>query len=67
MPPCFVKEQILRYYYTIGKDGQSQEKIEEKDAKIAIDFTEKFLQCVYVIPEEIEEIEGEVSKKPKEP
>ncbi|NQU18616.1 DUF4145 domain-containing protein [bacterium] len=38
------------------------EKIEEKDAKIAIDFTEKFLQYVYVIPKEIEEIEGEAVK-----
>lgn len=36
------------------------EKIEEKDAKVAIDFTEKFLQYVYVIPKEIEEIEGRV-------
>ena len=36
------------------------EKIEEKDAKVAIDFTEKFLQYVYVIPKEIEEIEGQV-------
>ena len=39
------------------------EKIEEKDAKVAIDFTEKFLQYVYVIPKEIEEIEGEVKEK----
>ena len=36
------------------------EKIEEKDARLAIDFTEKFLQYVYVIPKEIEEIEEQV-------
>ena len=36
------------------------EKVVEKDAKIAIDFIEKFLQYVYVIPKEIEEIEDEV-------
>ncbi len=39
------------------------EKIEEKDAKVAIDFTEKFLQYVYVIPKEIEEIEGQVQSE----
>jgi len=39
------------------------EKIEEKDAKVAIDFTEKFLQYVYVIPKEIEEIEGQFNRK----
>jgi len=43
------------------------EKIEEKDTKVAVDFTEKFLQYVYVIPKEIEEIEGEVKEKIGEP
>jgi len=41
------------------------EKIEEKDAKLAIDFTEKFLQYAYVIPKELEEIENQTNlKKP---
>ena len=39
------------------------EKVDEKDAKIAIDFVEKFLQYVYVIPKEIEEIEREVKEE----
>lgn len=36
------------------------ENVKELDAKIAIDFTEKFLQYVFVIPKEIEEIGGKV-------
>ena len=38
-------------------------KIEKEDAKVAIDFTEKFLQYVYIIPKEIEEIEERAAKK----
>ncbi|MDD3488194.1 MAG: DUF4145 domain-containing protein [Candidatus Pacebacteria bacterium] len=55
----------LRYWGNKGAhpDILLGEKIEEKDAKVAIDFTEKFLQYVYVIPKEIEEIEGEVEEK----
>lgn len=43
------------------------EKIEEKDAKVAIDFTEKFLQYIYIIPKEIEEIERDVKEKIEQP
>lgn len=39
------------------------EKIEERDAKLAINFAEKFLEYIYIIPKEIEEIEGEVKEK----
>ena len=35
------------------------EIIREQDAKLAIDFTEKFLQYVYIIPKELEEIENQ--------
>ncbi len=52
----------LRFWGNTGAhpDILLGEKVEEPDAKIAIDFTEKFLQYVYVIPKEIEEIEGKV-------
>lgn len=58
----------LRFWGNKGvhPDVLLDEKIEENDAKIAIDFTEKFLQYIYIIPKEIEEIEGEVKEKPKE-
>lgn len=57
--------QKLRFWGNKGAhpDILLDEKIEEKDAKVAIDFTEKFLQYVYVIPKEIEEIEGNVEEK----
>ena len=57
----------LRFWGNKGAhpDVLLDEKIEEKDAKIAIDFTEKFLQYVYIIPKEIEEIEGEAVEEPK--
>jgi len=61
--------QKLRFWGNKGAhpDILLGEKIEEKDAKVAIDFTEKFLQYVYVIPKEIEEIEGEVKEKIEQP
>jgi len=53
----------LRFWGNQGAhpDILLDEIISEADAKVAIDFTEKFLQYVYVIPREIEEIEGEVA------
>lgn len=42
------------------------EKIGEKDARLSIDFTEKFLQYVFVIPKEIEDIEGDIKEKIEE-
>lgn len=55
----------LRFWGNNGAhpDILLDEKIEEKDAKLAIDFTEKFLQYVYVIPKELEEIENQVIPK----
>lgn len=53
----------LRYWGNTGAhpDILLDQEIQEPDAKVAIDFTEKFLQYVYIIPREIEEIEGRVT------
>ncbi len=55
----------LRFWGNKGAhpDILLDEKITEADAKIAIDFTEKFLQYLYIIPKEIEEIEGKAQKE----
>lgn len=57
----------LRFWGNKGAhpDILLDEKIEEKDAKVAIDFTEKFLQYIYIIPKEIEEIEERVVEEPE--
>lgn len=54
----------LRFWGNKGAhpDILLNEEIEEKDAKIAINFTEKFLQYIYIIPKEIEEIEGKIKE-----
>lgn len=53
----------LRFWGNNGAhpDILLDEKIEEKDAKLAIDFTEKFLQYTYIIPKELEEIESQTN------
>lgn len=59
----------LRFWGNKGAhpDILLDEEVAETDAKLAIDFTEKFLQYIYIIPKEIEEIEGEAQKeKPKD-
>ena len=43
-----------------------EEIISKQDAKLAIDFTEKFLQYVYIIPKELEEIENQMQNEPNE-
>lgn len=55
----------LRFWGNNGAhpDILLDEKIEEEDAKLAIDFTEKFLQYVYIIPKELEEIENQAVPK----
>ncbi len=52
----------LRFWGNNGAhpDILLDEKINEQDAKLAIDFTEKFLQYVYIIPKELEEIENQM-------
>ena len=59
---------IVNKSYSILNLSQDQreiwlENISEKEAKVAIDFTEKFLQYIYVIPKEIEEIESQMESK----
>lgn len=55
----------LRFWGNNGAhpDILLDEQIEEKDAKLAIDFTEKFLQYAYIIPKELEEIESQANPK----
>ncbi len=52
----------LRFWGNNGAhpDILLDESINEQDAKLAIDFTEKFLQYVYIIPKELEEIENQM-------
>lgn len=50
----------LRYWGNTGAhpDILLDEKIGKQDAKTTIDFTEKFLQYIYIIPKEIADIEA---------
>ncbi len=52
----------LRFWGNNGAhpDILLDETISKQDAKLAIDFTEKFLQYVYIIPKELEEIENQM-------
>jgi len=52
----------LRFWGNNGAhpDILLDETINEQDSKLAIDFTEKFLQYVYIIPKELEEIENQM-------
>lgn len=58
----------LRFWGNNGAhpDILLDEIINEQDAKLAIDFTEKFLQYVYIIPKELEEIESQAQNEPSE-
>jgi len=58
----------LRFWGNSGAhpDILLDEVVNEQDAKLAIDFTEKFLQYVYIIPKELEEIENQMQKETSE-